>query len=78
MIGFAVCFVLFALNVLFGSLAMTGGWADLLALDRVAEFLLLFASAVFLTMAALASEAEKPATSRREPSGQSTQGRKTP
>lgn len=78
MIGFAVCFVLFALNVLFGSLAITGGWADLLALDRVAEFLVLFASAVFLTLAALASEAEERATSRREPSDQSTQGSTTP
>ena len=65
--GFVACFALFALNVLFGSMAVTRSWSNALSLDRVTDFLVLFASAIFLTLAALASEAEMRATRPREP-----------
>jgi hypothetical protein len=65
--GFVACFALFALNVLFGSMAVTRGWSNALSLDRVTEFLVLFGSAIFLTLAALACEAEERATRPHEP-----------
>jgi hypothetical protein len=55
--GFVLCFGLFALNVVFGSMAMSRGWDNPLSFGRVTEFLLLFASAILLMLAALASEA---------------------
>jgi hypothetical protein len=43
--------------VVFGSMAMSRGWDNPLSFGRVTEFLLLFASAILLMLAALASEA---------------------
>jgi cell division protein FtsX len=47
---------LFAGNVLYGRFAPVFGWDPGLRLARVPEFLLLFASAVFFVIAALAAE----------------------
>jgi protein-S-isoprenylcysteine O-methyltransferase Ste14 len=66
-IGFAVCFGVFALNVVFGSMAMSRGWDNPLSLGRVTEFLLLFASAILLMLAALASEASARKAEPDEP-----------
>lgn len=52
----AACFALFCANVLYGWLARSMGWDATWRLERVPEFVLLLASAVFFAVASLAAE----------------------
>ena len=57
---FFILFGLFALNVLLGKAGIQFGWDVSFLLGDVPEFLLLLVSAVFLMLAALRRERDKP------------------
>lgn len=63
----AVSFCLFCTNVLVGWSARAMGWDASWRLERVPEFLLLFASAVAFAVASLTAEHSDKARSEREP-----------
>lgn len=54
--AFALLFLLFWLNVLWGKAKISFGWQVPFLLSDVAEFLLLLATAVFFTLAAVGRE----------------------
>ena len=53
---FALLFLLFWLNILWGKAKISFGWQVPFLLSDVAEFLLLLATAVFFTLAAVCRE----------------------
>ncbi len=53
---FALLFLLFWLNILWGKAKISFGWQDPFLLSDVAEFLLLLATALFFTLAAVCRE----------------------
>lgn len=55
--AFALLFLLFWLNVLFGKAKISFGWHVPFLLGDVAEFLLLLSTALFFTLAAICREA---------------------
>jgi hypothetical protein len=54
--AFALLFLLFWLNILWGKAKISFGWQVPFLLSDVAEFLLLLATAVFFTLAAVGRE----------------------
>lgn len=58
-------FSVFALNVVYGRFAPSFGWNRDVHLDGVPEFLLLFLSAIFFSIAALAAERRENGTPDR-------------
>jgi TRAP-type C4-dicarboxylate transport system permease small subunit len=67
LVACAVCFALFCGNVLLGWSARLIGWDASWRLERVPEFLLLFASAISFAVAALAAERRAQSHVAREP-----------
>ncbi|MBI4194837.1 MAG: hypothetical protein HY526_07120 [Betaproteobacteria bacterium] len=67
LVACAVSFSLFCANVLLGWSARAMGWDASWRLERVPEFLLLFASAVAFAVASLTAEHSDKARSAREP-----------
>jgi TRAP-type C4-dicarboxylate transport system permease small subunit len=63
----AACFALFSANVLFGWSAGAMGWDASWRLERVPEFLLLFASAISFAVASLAAERRNQAAREQAP-----------
>ncbi len=55
--AFALLFLLFWLNILWGKAKISFGWQVPFLLSDVAEFLLLLATALFFTLAAVCREA---------------------
>ncbi len=55
--AFALLFLIFWLNVLWGTAKISFGWQVPFLLSDVAEFLLLLATALFFTLAAVCREA---------------------
>ena len=56
LITFALLFLLFWLNILWGKAKISFGWQVPFLLSDVAEFLLLLATALFFTLAAVCRE----------------------
>jgi hypothetical protein len=70
LVACTACFTLFCVNVLIGWSARALGWDADWRLERVPEFLLLFAAAVLFAVASLAAERrEQPGGAREPPSG---------
>ncbi len=57
LVAFALLFLLFWLNVLLGKAKISFGWQVPFLLGDVAEYLLLLATALFFTLAAICREA---------------------